>query len=69
MNHSQFEKLEHYDVLLHKSYYLYTPQASELLCCGVVRAAHALPQLVRVGYIIVHIICDIHETWITNKHT
>ena len=43
--------------------YLHTPEVSELFCCGEVGAAHALPQLVRVGYIVVHVIFDIHKTW------
>lgn len=47
--------------------YLHTPEASELLCCGVVGAAHALPKLVRVGYIVVNVICDIHKTWIADR--
>lgn len=48
--------------------YLHTPEASELSCCGVVGAAHALPQLVRVGYVVVNVICDVHKIW-TDKQT
>lgn len=49
--------------------YLHTPEASELCSCGVVGAAHALPQLVRVGYIVVNVIRDIHKTWTANRQT
>lgn len=43
--------------------YLHAPEASELLCCGEVRAAHALPQPVRVAHVVVDAIRDVHETW------
>lgn len=43
--------------------YLHAPEASELLRCGEVRAAHALPQLVRVAHVVVDVIRDVHETW------
>ena len=48
--------------------YLNPPEPSELFCCGIVGAAHALPQLVRVGHVVVHVICDIHKTWIHTTH-
>lgn len=56
-------------ILFSPPVYLHTPEASELSCCGVVGAAHALPQLVRVAYIVVNVICDIYKTWIANRQT
>jgi len=54
-------------ILISLPVYLHTPEASELVCCGIVGAAHALPQLVWVGYVVVDVIRDIHETWRANR--
>lgn len=50
------------EMLFSFSLYLNVPQLSELLCCGVVWAAHALPQLGWVGHIVVQVICYIHKS-------
>lgn len=55
-------------MVLFRNNYLHTPELSELLRGGEVRAAHALPQLVWVGNVIVHVVGDVQQTWITNRY-
>lgn len=42
---------------------LLVPQLCELLCSGIVRAAHGLPQFKWVCHIIIHVVCHIHQTY------
>ena len=50
--------------------YLHAPEASELLSCGEVGAAHRLPQLVRVRHVVVDVIHNRHQTCRhTHTHT